>query len=262
MNAKKISRNIKSSLQLFWARSGGLLIGLIVLGIIVYILFTLNIFYVQNFDIKSFDKDELVYLDNEELEDKLAEFIGIRLFQLDVTKVEKKLIDNFPFVKEVYVSKRVPNSLSIKIVERIPTLKLVKDKLSYLMDDDGMILGVCTDFENYCENVPTITVLHYLGMIEVGVKPFITEVDEVINLAENEKDLSLDIQEFLIPEESVISVSFEDSTKAIFSTQKDIAEQIGVYSYTRENLILKNESFKEIDLRFDRPVIRVDKYTY
>ncbi|MFH1547052.1 MAG: FtsQ-type POTRA domain-containing protein [bacterium] len=262
MNSKKISRNVKSSLQLFWKRSGGVLIGLLVMAVLFYLAFNLNIFYVQNFEIEAFEKDELAYLDEEEIRDEISEFIGIRLFQLDVSKVEKKLRDNFPFISQVYVSKRAPNSLSIKIIERVPTLKLVKGNAGYLVDDGGVILGECVEYEKYCENVPFVGVTYYLGEINVGEKPFITELDEVIILAEHQSDLGLDIVEFLVPTERVISVVFDDSTRGIFSTEKDIENQISLYSYTRENLLLKNEKFKEIDIRFDRPVIRVDKYTY
>jgi hypothetical protein len=262
MNGKRISRNIKSSAQLFWKRSGGAIFGILLLALIIYLAFTLNIFYVQSFDIEVFEGDELIYVDREEVEDSLVEFIGMRLFQLDVTEVERELSKDFIFIEEAFVSKRVPNSLSIKIVERIPTLNLTKDKISYLLDDEGLVLGICIDYKSYCEKVPVVTVNNYVGEIEVGETPFIIEVDEVIELAGSEKDLGLNIQEFLIPEDGVISVYFEDSTRAIFSVEKDMSEQIDEYSYTRENLLLKNESFKEIDMRFDRPVIRVDKYTY
>ena len=262
MNGKRISRNIKSSAQLFWKRSGGFIIGILLITLITYLAFTLNIFYVQSLEIESLEAEVLTYVDREEIEDSLVDFIGMRLFQLDTSSVESKLSEDFTFIKESFVSKRVPNSLSIKIVERVPTLNLTKGKISYLLDDEGLVLGLCTDYESYCDKVPIVTVSNYVGEIEVGEIPFIIEVDEVIELAESEKELGLDIQEFLIPEDTVISVYFEDSTRAIFSVDKDISEQINEYSYTRENLLLKNDPFKEIDMRFDRPVIRVDKYTY
>ena len=262
MNGKRISRNIKSSAQLFWKRSGGFVIGILLITLITYLAFTLNIFYVQTFEIEPLESDELTYIDREEVEDSLVEFIGVRLFQLDTTSVENKLSKDFTFIKDTFVSKRVPNSLSIKIVERVPTLNLTKEKVSYLLDDEGLVLGLCTDYQSYCEKVPSVTVTSYIGEIEVGKVPFIIEVDEVVLLAESEKELGLDVLEFKIPVDSVISVYFEDGTRAIFTVDKDMIEQIKEYSYTRENLLLENESFKEIDMRFDRPVIRVDKYTY
>lgn len=262
MNGKKISRNIKSSLQLFWAKFGGAIIGIAVLAIIIYLILTLNIFYVQKFEIESFDREELVYLNEEEISDFLTEYIGTRLFELNVAEVEQKLIDEFSFIKNVYVSKRAPNSISVKIVERVPTLALVKDKIFYLLDDEGMVLGLCDEYEKYCKNIPSVSVLNYKGDIEIGSVPFITEIDEVIQLAESERKMGLNIIDFLIPDSDVISITFSDVTRGIFSTGKDINEQIETYMYTRENLLLEDRKFKEIDLRFDRPVIRVDKYTY
>lgn len=262
MNGKRISRSLKSSFQLFWTKYGGALVALSLFGILIFLLFNLNIFYVQNFIVTSFDEEELVYIDDEEVQDSLIEYIGQRLFQLDVNEVESTVLESFTFVMEVYVSKRVPNSVTVKIVERIPTLTIKFEKVDYLIDDDGIVLCTCEDYSDACEGIPSVVVTGYKREIEIGQKPFITEIDEVVEIASLETDVGVKMTEFLVPTEDVISVTFEDSTRAIFSTEKQISDQIETYSYTRENLLLKNESFKEIDLRYDRPVIRVDKYTY
>ncbi len=262
MNGKRISRNIKSSVQHFWIKFGGALVALFVFGIVIFLLFNLNIFYVQNFIVTSFDEEELEYIDDEEVRDSLVEYIGQRLFQLDVNEVESTVLESFTFAKEVYVSKRVPNSVNVKIIERIPTLTIKYGKVDYLMDDEGIVLGTCEDYFDACEGIPSVTVTGYNRDIEMGQKPFITEIDEVVEIANSEIDVGVEMTEFLVPMEDVVSVTFEDNTRAVFSTEKQISEQVETYSYTRENLLLKNEPFKEIDLRYDRPVIRVDKYTY
>jgi hypothetical protein len=262
MNGKKISRNIKSSLQLFWKKFGGAVIAIVILGFLGFVMFNLNLFFVQNFEVTSFDEDNLRYIDSEEVEDFLVGYIGKRIFDVDNSSIEKELKENYSYIYEVYVTKRVPNTLQIRIVERKPTLKLKSGDQVYLMDIDGFILDDCLKSESHCGDFPVVEASYYSGQIQIGQKPFITEIDEIIEILDSQSEIGVNVSEVIIPALGVISVSFDDSTRAVFSVDDDINEKIGVYTYTRENLMLKNELFKEIDLRFDRPVVRVDKYTY
>lgn len=255
-------RRVKSSLQLFWRRFGGAIVALTILSVLGVIMFNLNLFFVQNFDVTSFDDEELSNIDSEEVEDFLVSYIGKRIFEVDTREIEVKLQEEYSYIRDVYVSKRVPNSLQIRIIERIPTLIITNKSIDYLLDDDGQILEDCSIEGTKCSVKIKINVSYYSGDIEIGDKPFITELDESIVLTQNQDKLGSAITEILIPESDVIYLTLEDSTRAFFTTQEDIVSQIGLYSYTRENLMLKGEKFKEIDMRFERPVIRVDKYTY
>ena len=54
---------------------------------------------------------------------------------------------------------------------------------------------------------------------------------------------------------------FEDGTRAIFSVGTPISQQVNLLEYTKENLALKGKKYKELDFRYEQPVMRVDKYT-
>ena len=55
-------------------------------------------------------------------EKALVDYIGLRLYKINIHSVENKIKDKFPFVRDVYVSKGFPNSISVRIDERRPVL--------------------------------------------------------------------------------------------------------------------------------------------
>ena len=67
--------------------------------------------------------------------------------------------------------------------------------------------------------------------------------------------------EYVVPENDVVVVLFEDETRAVFSLRKSVEDQIDQFEYTKENLLLEGKTFKELDFRYDKPVLRVDKYS-
>lgn len=262
MNGKRIKRNVKSKIQLFWRRFGGAILAIAILSALGFIMFNLNLFYVQKFEVESLGEGDLKYIDQEDVNDLLVDYIGERIFEVDTSAVESVLKNSLSYIDEVYVSKRVPNSLQVRIVERAPTLKLSKGEDIYLIDSDGLVLEDCMVKNSKCGDVPIVKVSYYTSEINVGEQPFITEIDEIIQIIQKQSELGVEITQILVPESGVIYAILDDSTRVIFSAVDDVFDQINLYSYTRENLLLKNEGFKEIDMRFDRPVVRVDKYTY
>lgn len=235
-----------------------------------YLVFNLNIFYVEDITVTPLTEKSFRYIDDEEIEDFLLSYIGKRIFSISTSKVETDVYNQFAFSDEVYVSKRFPNKLQVRIVEREPVLYVETSvnnqdqsdtSPGYLIDKNLYVLSSCLNYSKRCEELPSCKMSIELTDSNIGSQISQKIVKDVIDLNRQFKSRDVKVEQFMIPESHVIIVIIDDSTRAIFSDKKDLTDQFDDYLYTRENLVLKGESYKEIDMRYDRPVVRVDKYT-
>ncbi|MBN2100526.1 FtsQ-type POTRA domain-containing protein [Candidatus Dojkabacteria bacterium] len=275
-NLIKIYRKIKTTL-IFKILKVILLI--LFAALVLYLISNLNIFFIDTVEIRSPNvkdsgKDNasaLTYIDEQDIRDIVEEHIGQRIFLVDNQQIQDDLSSRFSFIKEVYVSKRFPSTLSVKIIERTPLIKIVAnneeqtsddEQNCILIDDQNKILTDCNELPNVAAGLPTCEVT-LLNSKEIASTYRSIEVESLIKILEEikEQNIDLNVLKSFIPQSHVVVLVFEDNTRAVFTTDKAVNDQISDFITTRENLVLKNKSYKEIDLRYERPVIRVDKYT-
>lgn len=77
-------------------------------------------------------------LAGENLEERLGPIGGKSIFLQDMKILEKKLAAH-PWIQSVSVTRRLPNSLYVQIVERIPYARIQLDEV-YLLDNFGILL--------------------------------------------------------------------------------------------------------------------------
>lgn len=244
---------------------------IIVIGLFGYTILGMNIFYIEDIEIASADEGPLKFTDRHELESFLTDYIGKRLYQIDPSAVESQILENFYFAKEVYVTKKFPKILHVSIQEKQLIMNIVvtssdtnssdNTKNEFLADKDLTLLAKCSDFPGECERLPVCEVTSDFQNIEIGMVIHNDGVKMVNTLDEEFTTSGIQVLKYYVPLENVVVVFLNDKTRAIFSTDKNIKDQLNSFEYTQENLLLQDKKYKEIDLRFDRSVIRVDKYT-
>lgn len=108
-----------------------LILGLFILiiGIIIFIYKT-PIFNLKNINITG-----LVTLNNDSLQELLKYNIGQNIFTIDYNKIEEDLMEN-PYIKEVKISKKGINKISINIVE---------DKIAYYLISNDKYKAINTE---------------------------------------------------------------------------------------------------------------------
>jgi hypothetical protein len=79
-------------------------------------------------------------IDCEKIQGELDSLKGENILFVDVNSVYD-IVDNYPSLKVESVEKKIPNVLSIKIVERIPVYKLVVRENVYLLDEEGFVIS-------------------------------------------------------------------------------------------------------------------------
>jgi hypothetical protein len=111
------------------------------------------VFFLKNFDVNVFSRNELKHvmfhtngkITAEWLTETLAMEKNVNLFALDIVAMEKKL-KSVPQIKKVFIEKRYPDSLFLRIEEHIPILKIAisvdGEKKMLLVDGvDGRIFS-------------------------------------------------------------------------------------------------------------------------
>ena len=244
-------------------------------GAVGYALANLNIFYIQEFEVEGFAGESLVYIDPDDVESELSEYYGERLFLVSTDDIADSLSSSLPFIKKVYVTKHAPDSIQASIIEREPVLVIgpmtfktlfppsVESvfKHAALIDGERTVIATCVDEEDICAGLPVCLFSDTPESYELGDDVFFAELDEIIDLDSLFDEIGMSPTGYAVPEPNVVVVSFEDSSRAIFSLEAPLDEQVVSFEYTRENLALEGKKYKELDFRYERPVMRVDKYT-
>lgn len=83
----------------------------------------------------------------QEIIDVLKDQLGRHLYIIETSKMEQRLLDEFPIIDGVDIHKLWPDRLFIKISEREPRMVYVNLNGSYLVDDEGRILEIIAQNE-------------------------------------------------------------------------------------------------------------------
>lgn len=243
--------------------------------LIGYGIANLNIFFIQNFEVEGFAGKEIQFINSEAVKDSLDTYYGQRLFLVNTEEIANSLKKEFAFIDTLYVTKHVPDTIKVRIVERTPYLvlgRLDNNTLfpevvsaiyenALLIDKDRYIVGTCSIEGQLCEKLPVCLFLDSPDSYQPGDTVYFAELDEIIALDGLFSRIDIKPEGYAVPETKIIVVAFEDGTRAIFSLDRSLEEQVSSFEYTRENLALEGKTYLEIDFRYDRPVMRVDKYT-
>lgn len=99
----------------------------LILGLFILIIGTIIFIYkTPIFNLKNINITGLVNLNNESLQELLKYNLGQNIFTIDYNKIEEDLKEN-PYIKEVKISKKGINKISINIVE---------DKIAYYLNSN------------------------------------------------------------------------------------------------------------------------------
>ncbi len=91
---------------------------------------------------------------------------GVNLFQLNLPFLCRKL-EEHPSIKKAYVARVLPDTLAVKVIERIPRAYLFDNRSKMLVDDSGMIMDrdSCVQLGN---DLPTILGLERTPELKPG----------------------------------------------------------------------------------------------
>lgn len=246
--------------------------GIAVVAVLIWLIFQMNLFYVSQVEIRSQNGDELEYVDGDLLAEELTSYEGKRIFSIDTKEIKERALQLDPFIELIYVTKRIPDTLVIRIVEKQPAGIVREGDVNQIeticstphenndrvVDSNGQLIATCGENTRACVRLP----LFIVEKIQEGTDTLIPSNSATLlyDLVNTLREEEIEVSGFGIADTNAVVVSFPDMTRGVFSIER-IDEGVSDFFFSKESLSLEAKTYKEIDVRFDRPVVRVDKYT-
>jgi cell division septal protein FtsQ len=124
--------------RFFWL---GLLI-LVFLLSLFYFLFFSEFFQTEKIIVTGEErasKEELRLLVEKKLENKILFFKTKSIFLVNLNETRKEILNNFPQIAEVEISRRLPDAINILVVERLSLAVWCREENCFLLDKEGVI---------------------------------------------------------------------------------------------------------------------------
>ena len=241
---KSIWRN-----RFFWLG----ILGLVILGGIFYLLGLSAFFRIEKIIVsgnEEIPKERIQDIVKENLERKIMFFKSKSIFLIDLKKIKENVLNIFPQIGEIEITRGFPDTLNLKVAERKEVGIFCHQDTCFLLDKEGII------FENVPEEMQLLKIqkLNLDREIKLGERIIEKELSAPILEAETElrEDFKIPVKEIsIISDERVNFKTFED-WEIYFNPQRGINWQLTKLKAVLENEIPaeKRKDLEYIELRF------------
>lgn len=254
MNIPKTPNNNPSELKISfykklcrkkWFQITRPIIIILLIILIIYILTVIGIFKIKNIE----TENKLKYVTN--IEQVTNQYKGVGYFSLNLEKLEKDILSSSRYVKSVKASKIFPNKIKLTIEEYSPELYMEYKDICYIFSQEGLILEELTEYEQ-CSLEGGIIIKSNQNILADDRLIFGTEADEVVKILE---EFGWSVKE-LIFEKNVLQITDGEKT-VILEINEEYEEQLARMYLVLEKVNIDNIEYQSIDLRFERPVIKL-----
>jgi len=176
--------------------------------------------------------------------------IGHSIFSIDLKELENLLKTNFLGARSVETSLDYPDTVVIKIEERLPVAVVTAGKKSdvhYLIDNEGYVLGEVSD---EFMDLPEII---YEGDMRVGAFLDGRIVPVSIEILTEAGKAGLNVSSISFRER--YSKLYLGATEVYLSNLKGIGESVQKLEKLYKNLLLEGKRVIKIDLRYDKVIV-------
>lgn len=223
-------------------------LGFLTGGFLIYLFLTSSIFYVSDIQVVEIKNKKFIL--ESEIFACTKQFFGANIFSVQVADVVKSVEDCTVLVQNVQANKILPSSLHITLEEIQPTIKFTHVENCYLVDSKLVIKKIALES---CARYEVPEILN----IEQPDNPFLfTSVVKIIELSKKAGLEEPETYESVTEGSSqFLRAKYEDHS-VIFSPDIPADFYVTQYGNTINGLKARGEAFREIDLRFDRVIVR------
>ncbi|MBC8526360.1 MAG: FtsQ-type POTRA domain-containing protein [Candidatus Cloacimonetes bacterium] len=216
-------------------------------------LFQYGISNLKVFNIKEIEIKGTQFINDDILCIRLSSFQGENLFEVAYSEIEK-VLSKSPKIKSFKVIRKIPYTLKISIIERIPIAYLKSlDGDVYLIDIEGVLLSFAKDLLEYdlpvFSNVRTDNLT--LGNV-IQDEAINVLLDVYRKIKEFNSNFFCKLAEFYIKDGEVVIVEKGRGVRFLLG-EENFSERIDKLIFTYQNFGIAN--FLEIDVRFNDIVI-------
>ncbi len=160
------------------------------------------------------------------------------IFLVNSDDLEKKLLDKFPEIKNIKVSKEFFHTITVSVAERAPVAVFcpLTGKIGcYFMDADGIIFESADEFP---QDIVVVRQVAGTGQVSGGSNVIDKNIiDSILKIEKNLKDnFQINLKEALVKSLVRLDVDTSENWEIYFDTSSDIDLQI-----TKLNLLLSSE---------------------
>lgn len=178
------------------------------------------------------------------------QLMGRHILKVEPERTEEILENSFQGAKEIKVYKDWPDEVQVVVSERIP-LALIKSKTdeeSYLVDDEGYVLGIVDESKT---NLPRI---NYEGKAHVGQFLDKDLVPLYLDLLSTIDEQKLKASSVSVNDEYV-NFYLDNKINVLIGKSKDIRRSVLIVSELLNQLKYEGKDVRKIDLRYDKVVV-------
>ncbi len=197
-------------------------VGMIALVLVIGIVLSLTVlFKTEKIDVEG---DEFYY------EDQITAFCGVNLqqniFIASIQATPEKIVENLPYVEEAKVGFAIPDTVTIKITDAVPSYVIMDGNNYLLVSSKGRIIDSLTDNSNKypeltCGELNDKTVGKYVEFSDENIPDILEDVAESLHKNEVEH-----ITGFDVTDPANITLNYDDRIKINIGLPEDIDYKI------------------------------------
>lgn len=175
---------------------------------------------------------------------------GKNFFLLSSRRVIQTLKKNHPEFFQIELRKQAPDGLLFHVEVRKPVVALAAPEGFYWVDNEGIILGKGDD----SRSLPVVLLEKELNQ-EEGMKVDNELILAMIQILYEAQLRLLRPESTELVSERTIRLQLRDNLQVLFSAKGDLQKQLDSLQFIFERSKIEGDSLREVDLRFDKPVI-------
>ncbi len=199
------------------------------------------------------------YLKEEEILFSLDSVLGENIFLVSPGEIESLVMKSSGFVSDVYVEKNIPFTIKIDVKEYTPRYVGYYSEKCVLFSEEGkLILEVCNDCESSCVQDSSVYSPIYISSDAIlennGRLIFSNEIERIGGVL---KKFGFFVSSIAI-DNGTTFVESDDGHTFVFDITDDLDIQLGRLYLIGQKINSESMEFKSLDLRFDRPVMKLE----
>lgn len=214
---------------------------------------TFNFFTEDTFNLKTIKVvNNILYSSDEVLSIADIESEG-SVFDINITDIKNRLEADSNIAQAIVV-RIIPNTISIKIYEKMPSMIAISGKKEYFVDKNGEVLSWDKSrIKSILPKVEGIEIKNY-GEKHAILGTIFEIYESYNNFTDIKADLGFDKFELEDPYRIVMQV--DEDRKIYFSKDIDFAKVFSKLKLVLEDISEKGKVFKAVDLRFNDVVVK------
>lgn len=189
--------------------------------------------------------------------------MGQNIFDINLLKVKNRLKNN-PYIKEIKVSRKLPDIINIDIVEKEEIFQMLQsDKKYIVLDEDGIILNIVNNPTKDATIVKGVKFKQKINKDSIGkniVKFIKYKRAEEFFRTNGQIKLSKRLKEIVINEDHMIRMVLKNNKVIEFGSLKNSSYKLRLLNETLDYINREKISFEKILMdRGENPIIVMDR---